>query len=254
MVTVSRLLKDYADAGALNDRLAVWGFVDPVTFLTKAGAVGVMFRLEGVDDTCLDHAERQAVARRFEQALRQLRRVVPSVSVPGQAASRRAGRRLPSKPGRPARPSGIAPRTSRRRRLRSSTTRSTRSSCTRDGIGPRRIVPDSPLRTLQRRAPWELLSVRRVDDDPQRRARSRRGAPPHEGAGVSGAPHRHGDAAPAAQARHLPRPAGPAQPRSTQGGGWRPEVRHAPRLLRGGFDGRVRPRRAPRRRLSASRS
>jgi type IV secretion system protein VirB4 len=72
MVKVSRLLKDYADSGALNDRLAVWGFVDSVTFLTKAGAVGVMFRLEGVDDTCLDHAERQAVARRFEQALRQL--------------------------------------------------------------------------------------------------------------------------------------------------------------------------------------
>src|SRR6187397_1435445 len=71
MVPVSRLLKDHADAGALNDRLAVWGFVDLVTFLTKAGAVGVMFRLDGVDDTCLDHEERQAVARRFEQALRQ---------------------------------------------------------------------------------------------------------------------------------------------------------------------------------------
>jgi hypothetical protein len=33
MVKVSRLLKDYADSGALNERLAVWGFVDPVTFL-----------------------------------------------------------------------------------------------------------------------------------------------------------------------------------------------------------------------------
>ena len=72
MVKVSRLLKDYADSGALNERLAVWGFVDPVTFLTKAGAVGVMFRLDGVDDACLDHTERQAIARRFEQALRQL--------------------------------------------------------------------------------------------------------------------------------------------------------------------------------------
>src|SRR5688572_14414886 len=72
MVKVSRLLKDYTDSGALNERLAVWGFVDPVTFLTKAGAVGVMFRLDGVDDACLDHVERQAIARRFEQALRQL--------------------------------------------------------------------------------------------------------------------------------------------------------------------------------------
>lgn len=70
MVKMTRLLKDYADAGALNDRLAVWGFVDPVTFLTKTGAVGVMFRLDAIDDTCLDHAERQVVAYRFEQALR----------------------------------------------------------------------------------------------------------------------------------------------------------------------------------------
>ena len=69
MVKVSRLLKDYADAGALNDRLAVWGFVDPVTFLTKAGAVGVMFRLDGVDDACLDHAER-AGRRRADSSRR----------------------------------------------------------------------------------------------------------------------------------------------------------------------------------------
>jgi hypothetical protein len=69
MVKVTRLLKDYADSGALNERLAIWGFVDPVTFLTKAGAVGVMFRLDGVDDACLDHVERHAIARRFEQAL-----------------------------------------------------------------------------------------------------------------------------------------------------------------------------------------
>jgi type IV secretion system protein VirB4 len=72
MVPVKRILKDYAEAGALNERVAIWGFVDPVTFLTKAGAVGVMLRLDGVDDACLDHAERQAIARRFEQALRQL--------------------------------------------------------------------------------------------------------------------------------------------------------------------------------------
>ena len=72
MVKVSRLLKDYADAGALNDRLAVWGFVDETTFLTKSGAVGVIFRLNPVDDACLDHDARQAVVRRFQQALRQL--------------------------------------------------------------------------------------------------------------------------------------------------------------------------------------
>jgi type IV secretion system protein VirB4 len=72
MVRLRRLLKDHTDAGALNDRLALWGFVDETTFLTKAGAVGVVFRLDGVDDACLDHDERRTVVRRFEQALRQL--------------------------------------------------------------------------------------------------------------------------------------------------------------------------------------
>lgn len=72
MVKMSRLLKDYTDAGALNDRLAVWGFIDDHTFLTKAGAVGVAYRLSPVDDACLDVDAQQAVVRRFEQALRQL--------------------------------------------------------------------------------------------------------------------------------------------------------------------------------------
>ena len=72
MVKMSRLLKDYADAGALNERLAVWGFVDDHTFVTKGGAVGLAFRLTAVDPACLDAAAQEAIVRRFEQALRQL--------------------------------------------------------------------------------------------------------------------------------------------------------------------------------------
>jgi type IV secretion system protein TrbE len=72
MVRVSRILKDYRETGALNSLIALWGFVDEITFLTKGGAVGVLYRLQGVDFECLDHPERQAVAHRFEQALRQL--------------------------------------------------------------------------------------------------------------------------------------------------------------------------------------
>jgi type IV secretory pathway VirB4 component len=72
MVKVSRLLKDYAEAGALNERVAVWGLVDDHTFLTKAGAVGVAFRLTPVDPACLEPAAQEAIVRRFEQALRQL--------------------------------------------------------------------------------------------------------------------------------------------------------------------------------------
>jgi type IV secretion system protein VirB4 len=72
MVTMRRILRDYDAAGSLNELLALWGFVDEAAFLTKAGALGLVFRLEGVDYECLDHPERQAIAHRFEQALRQL--------------------------------------------------------------------------------------------------------------------------------------------------------------------------------------
>src|ERR1043166_8438095 len=72
MVNVSRILKDYCDTGSLASALALWGFVDEHTFLTKAGAVGVVYRIAGADVECLDHPERHAIARRFEQALRQL--------------------------------------------------------------------------------------------------------------------------------------------------------------------------------------
>ena len=44
MVRVSRILKDYRETGALNSLIALWGFVDDTTFLTKAGAVGVVYR------------------------------------------------------------------------------------------------------------------------------------------------------------------------------------------------------------------
>jgi type IV secretion system protein VirB4 len=72
MISIRRLLKDYAETGSLSSLLPFWGFVDDHTFLTKGGALGVVYRLRGADVECLDHLERGVVARRFEQALRQL--------------------------------------------------------------------------------------------------------------------------------------------------------------------------------------
>lgn len=72
MMRVRRILKDFQETGALNSLIALWGFVDDTTFVTKAGAVGVLYRLRGIDFECLDHPQRQAIAHRFEQALRQL--------------------------------------------------------------------------------------------------------------------------------------------------------------------------------------
>src|SRR4051812_37470369 len=72
MLRLSRILKDYQDAGALSDLIALWGFVRDAVFLTKAGAVGVAYRLSPADTECLDPSARVAITTRAAQALRQL--------------------------------------------------------------------------------------------------------------------------------------------------------------------------------------
>jgi type IV secretion system protein VirB4 len=72
MVNVARILKDHREAGTVSGLLTLWGFVDDHAFLTKAGALGVVYRLEGADYECLDHVDRRAISHRFERALRQL--------------------------------------------------------------------------------------------------------------------------------------------------------------------------------------
>jgi type IV secretory pathway VirB4 component len=73
MKTIAHRQKSHRDAGALNERIAMTGFVDEPTgstFLTKSGAVGRVFRLKGVDYESADHAKRALVVHRFEAALR----------------------------------------------------------------------------------------------------------------------------------------------------------------------------------------
>src|SRR2546426_8263113 len=72
MVSVARILRDYREAGAVNGLLALWGFVDETTFLTKAGHIGVVYRLRGIDYEGLTHAQRGTLAHRLESALRLL--------------------------------------------------------------------------------------------------------------------------------------------------------------------------------------
>jgi len=72
MVRLGRILRDYQDAGSVNGLLALWGFVDETTFLTKAGHVGVVYRIRGVDYEGLSHPQRQSLAHRFEAGLRLL--------------------------------------------------------------------------------------------------------------------------------------------------------------------------------------
>ena len=58
MMRVDRILRDYADAGAVNAQVTLWGFVDEHAFLTKAGHVGVVYRIRGQDTEALHAFER----------------------------------------------------------------------------------------------------------------------------------------------------------------------------------------------------
>ena len=72
MLNVRRILRDYRDAGSLNSLLALWGFVDDEVFLTKAGHIGVVYRLAGVDYEGLRPEDLAALVHRFEAGLRLL--------------------------------------------------------------------------------------------------------------------------------------------------------------------------------------
>jgi type IV secretion/conjugal transfer VirB4 family ATPase len=72
MVKVARILRDYGEAGAVNSLIALWGFVDDHTFLTKAGHVGLVYHLRGPDAEGLTHPQRQSIVHQFEAALRLL--------------------------------------------------------------------------------------------------------------------------------------------------------------------------------------
>ena len=94
MLKLSRILRDYQDAGGVNNLLGLWGFVDDSTFLTKAGHVGQVYRIHGIDAEGLTHVQRAAIVHRVEAALRLLdehcrvyqyvikRRIDPLVSDP----------------------------------------------------------------------------------------------------------------------------------------------------------------------------
>jgi type IV secretion system protein TrbE len=72
VVRLGRILRDYSEAGGVNALLPLWGFVDDGTFMTKAGHVGLAYKLRGVDVDGLTQAQRRSLTHRMEAALRQL--------------------------------------------------------------------------------------------------------------------------------------------------------------------------------------
>ena len=72
MVRIATILKDHRNAESVSGLIALWGFVRDAVFLTKAGALGIAYRLSPPDNECLDAATRAAMTSRVAQVLRRL--------------------------------------------------------------------------------------------------------------------------------------------------------------------------------------
>ena len=70
MIKVKRILKDYEESGALNTLVNIHATVAENVFLTKSADLVMLLALRGVDPECLDHSQKDQIARRFESALR----------------------------------------------------------------------------------------------------------------------------------------------------------------------------------------
>ena len=70
MLKLKRVVKNYEETGALNENIGVFGFVDEHTFITKAGDLGMVLQVEGVDYECLDTKETDNLTKRLESALK----------------------------------------------------------------------------------------------------------------------------------------------------------------------------------------
>src|SRR5437764_14775029 len=72
MLRLSKIIKNYKETGALSENVSVYGFLDEHVFLTKAGDLGLVLNVEGVDYECLDHKQTDGLTKRLESALRLL--------------------------------------------------------------------------------------------------------------------------------------------------------------------------------------
>ena len=70
MLRLSRIFKNYREAGSLNDQINLFGFINEHTFLTKSGDLGVILEVRGVDYECLDGTTVDSLTKRLESGLR----------------------------------------------------------------------------------------------------------------------------------------------------------------------------------------
>jgi len=72
MFRLRHALKHSCEAGSLNERINLFGFIDDHTFLTKSGDVGVALAARGVDYECLDANGIDNFTKRLESAFKTL--------------------------------------------------------------------------------------------------------------------------------------------------------------------------------------
>src|ERR1017187_743179 len=70
MLRLSRIFKNYAESGSLNEQVNLYGFIDSHVFLTKTGDLGVILEVRGVDYECLDGNALDGFTKRLESALK----------------------------------------------------------------------------------------------------------------------------------------------------------------------------------------
>ncbi len=70
MLKLARALKNYAEAGSLNEHINLFGFIDDHTFLTKSGDLGAILAVRGVDYESLGPSEIDNCTKRLESAFK----------------------------------------------------------------------------------------------------------------------------------------------------------------------------------------
>jgi type IV secretion/conjugal transfer VirB4 family ATPase len=70
MLRLSRIFKNYSEAGSLSEQINLYGFIGPHVFLTKMGEAGLILEVRGVDYECLDSASIDGLTKRLESALK----------------------------------------------------------------------------------------------------------------------------------------------------------------------------------------
>jgi|ERR1700730_3872218 hypothetical protein len=70
MFSLRRLFKNYEETGSFNEQVSPQSFIDEHLFVTKAGDLGAVLEVRGVDFECLDGDSVDGFTKRLESALK----------------------------------------------------------------------------------------------------------------------------------------------------------------------------------------